>query len=84
MSVCGWRKRSRRRAILDIGTGSGCLAVAVAKNHKTAQVTAVDISAAALAVASRNAAKHGVAERIRFLQGDLFAPSRPASASTSS
>ena len=60
--------------ILDIGTGSGCLAVTVAKYGKTAQVTAVDVSAAALAVASRNAAKHGVAERIRFLEGDLFAP----------
>jgi release factor glutamine methyltransferase len=61
-------------AILDIGTGSGCLAIAVAKHHKTAQVTAVDISSEALAVASANAAKHGVAERIRFVQGDLFAP----------
>ena len=60
--------------VLDIGTGSGCLAVAVAKYHKTAQVTAIDVSAAALAVASRNAGKHGVAERIRFLDGDLFAP----------
>ena len=46
----------------------------VAKYGKTAQVTAVDLSAAALAVASRNAVKHGVAERIRFLEGDLFAP----------
>jgi release factor glutamine methyltransferase len=59
-------------AILDIGTGSGCLPVAFAKHHKTAQVTAVDISPDALAVASENARKHGVAERIRFLQGDLF------------
>ena len=61
-------------AVLDIGTGSGCLAVSVAKYHKTAQVTATDVSAAALAVASRNAAKHGVADRIRFLEGDLYAP----------
>jgi len=60
--------------VLDIGTGSGCLAVAVAKYHKTAQVTAVDVSAAALAVAARNAGKHGVAERIHFLEGDLFVP----------
>ena len=60
--------------ILDIGTGSGCLAVAVARHHKTAQVTAVDISTEALAVASANADKHGVAARVRFLQGDLFAP----------
>jgi release factor glutamine methyltransferase len=61
-------------AILDIGTGSGNLAVALAKQHRTAGVTAVDISAAALAVARRNAAKHGVAERVRFLEGDVFAP----------
>jgi release factor glutamine methyltransferase len=61
-------------AILDIGTGSGCLAVAVAKHHKTGRVTAVDLSPDALAVASRNAGKHSVAERIRFVQGDLFAP----------
>jgi release factor glutamine methyltransferase len=58
--------------VLDIGTGSGNLAVAVARQHKTADVTAVDISPEALAVAERNAAKHGVAVRMRFLQGDLF------------
>jgi release factor glutamine methyltransferase len=60
--------------VLDVGTGSGCIAVAVAKYHKTAQVTATDVSPEALAVAARNAAAHGVAERIRFLEGDLFAP----------
>ena len=60
--------------VLDIGTGSGCLAVAVAKYHKTAQVTVVDVSAATLAVAARNAERNGVAERIRFLEGDLYAP----------
>jgi release factor glutamine methyltransferase len=59
-------------AIVDVGTGSGCIAVAVAKHHKTAQVTAVDVSAEALAVAASNAGKHGVAERVRFVQGDLF------------
>jgi release factor glutamine methyltransferase len=60
--------------VLDIGTGSGNLAVAVAHRRKQAQLTAVDISAEALAIAARNAARHGVAERITFLQGDLFAP----------
>jgi release factor glutamine methyltransferase len=60
--------------ILDVGTGSGNLAVALAKQHKTASVTAVDVSPAALAVARRNAQKHGVAERVRFLEGDVFAP----------
>jgi release factor glutamine methyltransferase len=60
--------------VLDIGTGSGNLAVAVAHRHKTARVTAIDNSAAALAVAKRNAEKHGVASRVEFMEGDLFAP----------
>jgi release factor glutamine methyltransferase len=65
-------KGVQKPRVLDIGTGSGCLAVAVAKHHKKAQVTAVDISPEALSMASSNAGKHGLAERIRFLQGDLF------------
>lgn len=60
--------------VLDVGTGSGAIAVAVAKQHKGARVTATDVSPAALAVARRNAAKHGLGERVRFLEGDLFAP----------
>lgn len=60
--------------ILDLGTGSGNLAISIAQQHKKAHVTAVDISTDALAIAGRNASKHGVAERITFLQGDLFAP----------
>jgi release factor glutamine methyltransferase len=63
--------------VLDVGTGSGCLAVSVAKYHKTAQLTAIDASAAALPVASRNAARHGVADRICFLEGDLYTPLPP-------
>jgi release factor glutamine methyltransferase len=60
--------------IVDIGTGSGAIAIAIAKHHATADVTAIDKSAEALAITRENAAKHGVAERIRFLHGDLFAP----------
>jgi release factor glutamine methyltransferase len=60
--------------IIDIGTGSGAIAIAVAKQHKRAKVIATDISGEALIVARRNAAKHDLAERIRFLQGDLFEP----------
>ena len=60
--------------VLDVGTGSGNLAIAIARQHKTARVTAIDVSPAALDVAERNAARHGVRERIHFLAGDLFAP----------
>jgi release factor glutamine methyltransferase len=60
--------------VLDIGTGSGCIAVCLAHQKKTARVVATDVSPDALAVAQRNAAKNGVAERMTFLQGDLFAP----------
>jgi release factor glutamine methyltransferase len=60
--------------VLDVGTGSGNLAVVVARQHKTAHVTAVDLSPEALAVAERNAVKHGVGGRMRFLGGDVFGP----------
>ncbi len=62
--------------ILDIGTGSGNLAIALAKHLPAAEVSAIDKSANALAIARENAAKHGV-ERISFLQGDLFSPLGP-------
>jgi release factor glutamine methyltransferase len=61
-------------AILDVGTGSGAIPIVLARQHSGAVLTATDIDEKALAVAKRNAAKHGVAERIRFLAGDLFAP----------
>ncbi len=60
--------------ILDIGTGSGCIAVAAAVNVPDAVVAATEISAAALGIARENAARHEVADRIRFLEGDLFSP----------
>jgi release factor glutamine methyltransferase len=59
--------------IADVGTGSGVIAVCAAKYVPTAQVTAIDISPAALAVARRNAEKHSVADRIEFLESNLFA-----------
>ncbi len=58
--------------IADVGTGSGCLAVALAHELPEAQFYATDISPAALAVARRNAERHGVASRIRFVECDLF------------
>ena len=60
--------------VLDLGTGSGNIAISVAKEIPSAQVVAVDSSPEALAVARRNAAAHGVVDRIRLLEGDLFRP----------
>jgi release factor glutamine methyltransferase len=58
--------------ILDVGTGSGCVAISIASHCPGAQIVATDISAAALAVAQRNAERHGVADCIQFIQADLF------------
>lgn len=60
--------------IADIGTGSGCLAVTLAKHLPQAIICAVDASTQALAVARQNADRHGVAERSTFWLGDLLAP----------
>lgn len=59
--------------VADVGTGSGVLAVCTARHLPGCRVLALDISPAALAVARQNAADHGVAERIDFLESDLFA-----------
>jgi release factor glutamine methyltransferase len=60
--------------VADVGTGSGCLAVALAYELPHAKIYATDISAAALEVARRNAVTNGVADRIHFAQCDLLAP----------
>ncbi len=59
---------------IDLGTGSGNLAVTAAHQHKGARIWALDRSPAALEVARRNAQRHSVAERIVFLEGNLFEP----------
>jgi release factor glutamine methyltransferase len=59
--------------ILDVGTGSGCIAVSVAKQHPGAKVLAVDVSPDALELAGRNAERHGVAGRVEFRRSNLFA-----------
>jgi release factor glutamine methyltransferase len=60
--------------VADIGTGSGCIAVAVAVNVTQARVLATDLSLAAIDVARANAERHGVADRIRFFAGDFLKP----------
>lgn len=60
--------------IADVCTGSGCIAIALAKTLKDARMVATDVSAEALDVARHNAARHEVADRIDFLEGDLLEP----------
>lgn len=60
--------------LADVGTGSGCIAIALAKELPRAEFVATDISAAAVHVARRNSVRHGVGERIRFAVGNLLEP----------
>ncbi len=64
--------------IIDVGTGSGAIAVTVAKHLPRARLVATDVSEAALAVARSNAERHGVADRIEFVACDLLADPRAA------
>jgi release factor glutamine methyltransferase len=63
---------SKEVTALDFGTGSGCLAVALARHVRRARIHALDVSAAALAVARQNASRHGVEDCIEFLESDGF------------
>ncbi|MBI3058763.1 MAG: peptide chain release factor N(5)-glutamine methyltransferase [Deltaproteobacteria bacterium] len=60
--------------ILDLGTGSGAIAVSLAKELDDIEVWATDLSAPALEVAQSNALRHGVSEKIHFIEGDMFCP----------
>ncbi|MFQ5612572.1 MAG: peptide chain release factor N(5)-glutamine methyltransferase [Anaerolineae bacterium] len=66
--------RGRPTSVVDVGTGSGCIAVTLAVHAPAARIIATDVSAEALAVAQRNAGRHGLKERVHFLQGDLLLP----------
>ena len=67
-------KGNQSGTVVDVGTGSGCLAVSVAAALPTARVVAIDVSSEALAVARINMLQHGVGERIKCFCGDLLAP----------
>src|SRR5690348_6937340 len=61
-------------SVLDLCTGSGCLAILAARHFPNAEIDAVDISKDALAVAARNVSDHGLEDRVTLHRGDLFAP----------
>ena len=67
-------RTTRPFRILEMGTGSGAISVALAREFPSAWLVATDLSAKALAVAQENASRLGVGERIQFLRGDLFVP----------
>ncbi len=71
-----WLAPARSRAVmrvLDLCTGSGCLAILAAHAFPNATIDAADLSADALDVAARNVREHGLEDRIQLAQGDLFA-----------
>jgi len=68
------RRRSGPRQVLDLCTGSGCIAAAIAKNCPQTQIVATDISDAALAVAAENIKKNNLQQQVTLLCGDLYDP----------
>jgi release factor glutamine methyltransferase len=81
LAELGWKfliaRHSPLVTALDFGTGTGCIAIAIAAKCPDAKITALDVSAEALALAKQNAAQNQVAERIEFVHGDGFAALAP-------
>ena len=74
-AVCERRgRREHVRTIVDVGTGSGCLAIVLSREFSAARVIATDISAAALSIAAGNASRHQVERQVTFVRGDLLEP----------
>ncbi|MCM3879847.1 MAG: peptide chain release factor N(5)-glutamine methyltransferase [Vicinamibacterales bacterium] len=61
-------EKGSRPLIVDVGTGSGCIAIVLAQEVPGARIIATDVSGGAIAVARRNAARHGVSDRVRFVE----------------
>ncbi|MBE3552392.1 MAG: peptide chain release factor N(5)-glutamine methyltransferase [Kyrpidia tusciae] len=72
--VLGWRSTWESPRIVDVGTGSGALAVALAHHWPGARIVGIDVSPGAFQVASRNIRRHGLADRVSLVQGDLLFP----------
>jgi release factor glutamine methyltransferase len=69
--------KGRKGRVLELGTGTGCVAIAVAKNLGRVEVVATDLNPLALETAAENARRHAVEDRIQFRQGDLFDALQP-------
>jgi release factor glutamine methyltransferase len=68
------REAGRALRIADVGTGSGCIAIAIAHYAQNAEVVASDVAQDALDVAAQNVATHGLGDRVKLICGDLMAP----------
>lgn len=74
LEVSALRALEEETHVLDVGTGSGCIAVTLAKLVPHIHIVAIDLSAAALDVARLNAKRHGVTKQITFVQADMTSP----------
>lgn len=73
-AALAWAESRAGLRVVDVGTGSGCIAITLARQLPAARIIAVDVSPAALSIARQNAALHGVTPRITFVQGSLLEP----------